>query len=1204
MRNLIITCIVFLLLIPNICFSNTDIPSQGKKGKVYIPWIKNLGQFQNNIAFTSRSFAGNIAIYKNRSIGYNIKTHGNGLVFFNETFLNSKVNEKYPFGVNKTKTNVNFFKGNQQEHYIDIPTFDKIDLGEIWTGINMILVAKSNNYEKIIIVNPRGNPDDINIELNGVNDLCKNEFEQLQVDFEEGDLCFTKPKAWQNIRGKHVIINVEYKVKSQNDKLFYGFELGEYDKNFSVFIDPLIASGFLGGSMFDYAQVVKLSKKGSVYVGGSTHSIDFRSTTPSFDDTYNDSTDIFIARLNEDLSLLEVCTFVGGKMADRFKDMVMDNNDNLYFTGSTQSSDYPISANPYDDTYNNPGAEWFGDIFVSCLDKDLNLMKYSTFVGTSEDDNGAAIDLDKKGNPIITGVTYGNFPQVGQQFNNITNGFIFFKMDYTLKDILATNSIKANSYIWPDDIVVDSSDNVIITGDTRATDFPTSIESYSQNLTGESDGFIVKLNNDLDNLIVSTYVGGKDEEWPYCVVTDPERNIFICGETKSKDFPFTLSAYDTINQYLAFITTDAFVCMLDSNLTEMKASTLLGGESQETAYYLAFDSLNNVIVTGYTNSLDFPVFCNSYDQSYNGSHDAFISKFSPDFKKLLGSTYIGGSGSDHSYSIALNETDNIYSAGFTTSSNFPVLDESFDNTYGGNADGFVLCINSGLDKDLPCCSELVFPAHKSLDNSRNIIINWSQALGAKGYYLSIGNSIGSYNIMDNVNVGNVTEFQLNDLICGETIYILITPYNDAGTNDTCEEYWFKIKESFVDDRMAYICDGENFDWQGEVLSSEGNYTKEFVDIYGCDSIYKLELFVYPSFYIEDIVDICEGETYNWQGESHSVTGTYLKEFSTMTGCDSVYKLILGVHPNYDLFEQKTICQGDVYDWEGENLTIEGVYQAFNQSEFGCDSNLTLQLFVDSSYSYFETVNICEGETFEWRGETYSLAGTYSKVYESMNGCDSTYFLQLDMYPSFNFNETIYVCGIDSVIWQDTLIYDPGTYSFFFQTVNGCDSNYEMTLDQIENDTSVFQSGDSLIAVFSTNTDYQWLRCPNYEVINGANVSVFIATESGSYAVRIEREGCIDTSSCHNLVHSGLYEDNLSDKFNVFPNPVDKILIIQPEDLYVKYSMEIMNISGKKILFENNLLGVNKINVENIDPGVYILNLKTKDKTLIKKIVVF
>lgn len=1204
MRNFKITSIFFLLLIPIFCLSNNEIPAQGKKGKAYIPWIKNLGQFHNDIAFTSKSFAGNIAIYKNRSITYDIKISGNGLVFFNEKFLNSEFSNNFPVGICQSNTKVNFITGNKDEHYVDIPTYDKIDLGEVWTDINMTLIAKSNNYEKIFVVKPYGNPDKINIELDGINDLCKNELDQLQIDFKEGDVCFTKPKAWQNISGKQIQIKVNYKIKSNGENYYYGFELGNYDKNFPVIIDPLIASGFLGGSMFDYAQVVKLGKTGSVYVGGSTHSFDFPSTTPSFDDEYNDSTDIFVARLDDELSKLEVCTFVGGKMADRFKDMVLDENDNLYFTGSTQSENYPITANAYDETYNNPGSEWYGDIFISCLNKDLNQLKYSTYIGSNLDDFGSAIDLDKKGNPIITGISYGGIPAIGPQFNSNTIGFIFFKMDPSLGNLLATNSISGNNYIWPYDIVVDSSDNIIITGYTMATDFPSTPGSFAENLTGNNDAFIVKLSNDITNIISATYVGGKEGEWPYCVVTDSNKDIFICGESRSKDFPFTLSAYDTINQYTAFIQTDAFICKLDSNLSEMKASTLLGGSMEETAYYLAFDSLNNILVTGYTNSLDFPVFCNSYDQSYNGSHDAFISKFSPDLKKLFASTYIGGSGSDHSYSIVLNERDHIYSAGFTTSPNFPVIDHSFDNTYGGEADGFILSINSNLDKDLPCCSELVFPEDKSVDNARNILVRWSQALGAKGYYLSIGNSIDSYNILDNMNVGNVNEYQLNDLGCSDTIYIYINPYNDSGINDSCEEYWFKVKEPFLEDSIAYMCEGESFEWQGEVLNSEGIYTKEFVDIFGCDSIYKLSLFVDPPYYFQDVVDICDGESYEWQGGSYSVAGTYLKEFTTVSHCDSVYKLILDVHPNYDFFDQIYICGGEVFEWEGENLMIEGVYQAFYQTVVGCDSNLTLQLFVDTSYSFYESANICEGESFEWRGEVYINSGNYSKVYEAMNGCDSTYYLHLDLYPSYFFSETVSFCKDDSLIWQDTLIFDSGTYYKYFETINNCDSIYELILEQVENDTSVFQSGDSLIAAISNNSTYQWLTCPGFEIIDGETQSVFVANESGSYAVQIEKEGCIDTSNCHILIHSGLKEDDINNRFNVFPNPVDKILIVQSEDFDQKYSIELFGISGKKILSKEQLLKANKIDVKNIEPGVYILNIKTRNQSITKKIVVF
>ncbi len=129
------------------------------------------------------------------------------------------------------------------------------------------------------------------------------------------------------------------------------------------------------------------------------------------------------------------------------------------------------------------------------------------------------------------------------------------------------------------------------------------------------------------------------------------------------------------------------------------ASTFLGGSNTDDDYEpsIVVDKSGNIYITGYTWSSNFPTTSGAYNENFNGGGtDRFVAKFDPDLQNLLASTYIGGSGNE--YGMGLRVTDNgiVYIAGYTNSPDFPVTQGSYDETYNGARDGFVLALDSSL----------------------------------------------------------------------------------------------------------------------------------------------------------------------------------------------------------------------------------------------------------------------------------------------------------------------------------------------------------------------------------------------------------------------------------------------------------------------------------------------------------------------------
>ncbi len=121
-------------------------------------------------------------------------------------------------------------------------------------------------------------------------------------------------------------------------------------------------------------------------------------------------------------------------------------------------------------------------------------------------------------------------------------------------------------------------------------------------------------------------------------------------------------------------------------------STYLGGSGTDQAYAVAVDADGHAYVTGRTDSINFPV-SGAFQSSVSGSFDVFVAKFNTTGDALLYSTYIGGSGDDEAYGIAVDSSGNVYLAGFTDSSNFPTMNAA-QPSKGGSRDGFVTKLNA------------------------------------------------------------------------------------------------------------------------------------------------------------------------------------------------------------------------------------------------------------------------------------------------------------------------------------------------------------------------------------------------------------------------------------------------------------------------------------------------------------------------------
>ncbi|GEM_PF-6574928 len=274
--------------------------------------------------------------------------------------------------------------------------------------------------------------------------------------------------------------------------------------------------------------------------------------------------------------------------------------------------------------------------------------------------------------------------------------------------------------------------------------------------------------------------------------------------------------------------------------------------------------------------------------------------------------------------------------------------------------------------------------------------------------------------------------------------------------------------------------------------------------------------------------ICRGDTYSFAGEDRTEAGVYFDTLSQVGDSLQIQVLILTVNPTYSITIDTTINEGQTYTENGFNENQAGIYTLTLQTINGCDSTVTLNLNVESvpcvDRDTVIQASICEGENFAFNDTSYAQAGTYYTHLQTWNGCDSTITLNLSVNPSYSLT-------IDTTINEGQTYTEngfnenqAGTYTLTLQTINGCDSTITLNLNI---NSSLAEVANNLVFEIYPNPAKEKLyvnlhNADNRKVVTITNINgvpVYQNTgikenlveinlkdfESGVYFVRIDNE---------------------------------------------------------------------------------------------------
>jgi hypothetical protein len=320
------------------------------------------------------------------------------------------------------------------------------------------------------------------------------------------------------------------------------------------------------------------------------------------------------------------------------------------------------------------------------------VLSYSTYLGGSGGDSGLGIAVDGAGNAYLTGrTTSTDFPTanpIQAALSGDGDAFVA-KLNASGTALAYSTYLGGSGFEEGTGIATDGAGNAYLTGLTSSTNFPTADPLQAAYGGGLFDAFVAKLNASGTALAYSTYLGGSGDDEGNGIAVDSAGNAYLTGHTTSTDFP-TINPLQAANGGGR----DAFVAKVNASGAALVYSTYLGGNASiEYGQGIAVDSAGNAYVTGSTDSTNFPT-ANAIQVANGGFEDAFVAKLNASGTALAYSTYLGGSGHDGGFGIAVDSAGNAYVIGSTNSTNFPTANPLQAANGGGYADAFVAKVNA------------------------------------------------------------------------------------------------------------------------------------------------------------------------------------------------------------------------------------------------------------------------------------------------------------------------------------------------------------------------------------------------------------------------------------------------------------------------------------------------------------------------------
>ncbi len=772
-------------------------------------------------------------------------------------------------------------------------------------------------------------------------------------------------------------------------------------------------STYLGGSSNEIMESMICTPNNELIAVMATGSTNFPTTTNAHDRSFNggstteaveiyfpNGSDLAITKFNVNGTALLGSTFFGGSGNDGLNlnsptlfnygdesrsDVALDNAGNIYIVSSTESSNLPGTAGKAQATYGSGNS----DGMLAKFNSALSTLNWATYYGGSGTDAAYSIGLD-------------------------------------------------------------NSNNIFICGGTNSANIPGRTTGLNTTFRGgNADGFVAKFDNNGNSVLAATYLGTSAYDQAFILDLDKNNNVYLFGQTLGS-YPVTAGVYSNTNA-------KQFIHKLNNTLNTTGFSTVFGTPNYNliniSPTALLIDVCSNIYAVGWGGNVNtgngsagtgqtfnMPVTANALQSTTDGS-DFYLINLSQNATSLVYASYLGENNSsvgDHvdGGTSRFDRNGVVYQAicGSCGATNgFPVTPGVVSTTNNSNN-----CNMVGVKYKFDLLALQIVTVTATPPRGcapLNVSFSYTSTKPGTSFFWDFGDGTNTTTEFPSHTYNNPGTY---------TCKFIIRNPNDCNPIDSAF-VTVTVAAKTTSNITRTICQGRSTVFNGQTLTQAGTYRDTLTNSAGCDSTIILTLVVNPSKTSNITRNICAGQSTVFNGQTITQAGTYRDTLSQVNGCDSFIVLSLIVNQPKTTNTTKQICQGQTFVFNGLTLTQPGTYRDTLRTSFGCDSFIVLTLSVSGSLSSNLTRVICQGQSVTVGTKVYTTTGIYSDTLRSVAGCDSIVTLNLTVNPVKTTNLVRSICQGQSVQIGQNIYTSTGNYKDTLRTSLGCDSIINLAL---------------------------------------------------------------------------------------------------------------------------------------------------------------
>ncbi len=813
----------------------------------------------------------------------------------------------------------------------------------------------------------------------------------------------------------------------------------------------------------------------------------------------------------------------GAAGSSTVSDIVTDAKGNVFLTGNFQNA---VDFDPDMDLHilTSAGDD---DIFISKTSPSGDVL-WAKRIGGPGADHANSIAMDNEGNVIVAGSFHetadfdpgpNNFP-----LSAGTEGDAFItKLDENGEFIWAIK-ITGDKFNEIRSVKTDGMNAIVVTGLYEGTaDFDPTDGVFVHASKGQEDIFLAKYSPD-GLLIWAHGIGGPGTDEGRGVTVTLTGNVWVAGHfSESVNFnPMPDDATLTAQGM-----EDIFIATYNAQGNYIRAMRIGGNENDEING-IHMDPAGNILLTGmFRGAVDFNPNTFTAFLTSNGGDDGFVLKLSPSGTYVWARSF-GGEENDKGIDISADYLGNTLVSGYFT---------GYADFYSGTPDAYALATGE-TDPVV-----LFLNANGDFGRIDQVGGVGSDAASAIALYKSTRYYLGGSftQMMDADPTADVFPLTSN----GDDDYFL------ASIN-ICAAVYSSFATTVCDSMISP--DGE------AVWTSTGVYLDTLTSIAGCDSIITVVLTV--NVHDETEITAAGCESYTTPSGLHTWTqsGDYMESLTNTDGCDSLIFYHLTIYQSSETTDTRTEC--DQYeDPLGNVYTSSGLYVFTLTDEHGCDSVILLNLTI-IQHAETELIETACDSLVTPMG-VLTTSGDYTQIYTAVNGCDSIVQIHLTILHSSSASEMVETCFSYTTPDGGQTFEHSGTYTYILPNAAGCDSVITLDLLILGPDDNI-TINDNYLTAQQDSADYQWIDCISNTPIPGAVEQSYFPSSSGTYAVMVTLNGCVDTSACVELTLVSSNEPDSPSGIRIYPNPTAGDILIDLGTLRDKVKLEITDVYGRQL----------------------------------------